>query len=197
MADNAAAFAGLALVLILGILLFILISRGTIKPEFNFGGNRFFKKEGKGQYNTSQLKKITQTGEVISSSSAPDSPGIKKQKSFRLVPISDVLQQQVPEPIRGWEDDVILGNDPSPGIINIPHPSVAKQHARITIQPGGEFVITDEGSPAGTWVNYKQILSNQPHPLKDGDIIHIGEAGFRYQVIDRASNLPITEEKIT
>ena len=57
--------------------------------------------------------------------------------------------------------------------------------------------ITDEGSPAGTWVNYKQIISNKPHPLKDGDIIHIGEAGFRYQVIDRVSNLPITEEKTT
>ncbi len=197
MADNAPAFTGLALVLILGILLFILISRGTIKPEFNFGGNRFFKKEGKGQYDTSQLKKITQTGEVLSGSSALPSPEIKKQKSFRLVPISDVLQQQVPEPLRGWEDDVILGNDPSPGIINIPHSSVAKQHARIAIQPGGEFVITDEGSPAGTWVNYKQIISNKPHPLKDGDIIHIGEAGFRYQVIDRVSNLPITEEKTT
>ena len=112
-----------------------------------------------------------------------------------MIPINDVLQQ-VPEPIRGGEDDVILGNDPSPGIINIPHPSVAKQHACITIQPDGEFVITDEGSPAGTWINYKQILSNKPHPLKDGDIIHIGEAGFRYQLMDKASYLPFTEEKI-
>ncbi|MCK4488940.1 MAG: FHA domain-containing protein, partial [Anaerolineales bacterium] len=178
-------------------LLFILISRGTIKPEFKFGLNRFFRNEGQGQNNTSQLKKINQNGEFVGGSGSPDSLETKKQKSFRLVPISDVLQQQVPVPIRGWEDDVILGNDPSPGIINIPHPSVAKQHARITIQPDGEFVITDEGSPAGTWINYKQILSNKPHPLKDGDIIHIGEAGFRYQLMDKASYLPFTEEKIT
>jgi hypothetical protein len=197
LADNAPAFAGLALVLILGILLFILISRGTIKPEFKFGLNRFFRNGGQGQNNTSQLKKINQNGEFVSGSGSPDSLETKKQKSFRLVPISDVLQQQVPVPIRGWEDDVILGNDPSPGIINIPHPSVAKQHARITIQPDGEFVITDEGSPAGTWINYKQILPNKPHPLKDGDIIHIGEAGFRYQLMDKASYLPFTEEKIT
>lgn len=197
MADNAAAFAGLALVLILGMLLFILISKGTIKPELNFGRNRFFKRDGLEQNNNPQLKKITQAGEFISGSSDPDSLEVIKQKAFRLVPISDVIQQQIPEPIRGWQDDVILGNDPSPGIINIPHPSVAKLHARITVQPGGEFVITDEGSPAGTWINYKQILSNKPHPLKDGDIIHIGEAGFRYQVMDRASNLPITEEKKT
>ncbi len=197
LADNAPAFAGLALVLILGILLFILISRGTIKPEFKFGLNRFFRNEGQGQNNTSQLKKINQNGEFVGGSGSPDSLETKKQKSFRLVPISDVLQQQVPVPIRGWEDDVILGNDPSPGIINIPHPSVAKQHARITIQPDGEFVITDEGSPAGTWINYKQILPNKPHPLKDGDIIHIGEAGFRYQLMDKASYLPFTEEKIT
>jgi len=197
LADNAPAFAGLALVLILGMLLFILISRGTIKPEFKFGLNRFFRNGGKEKNNTSQLKKINQDGEFIGSSGNPNSLEIKKQKAFRLIPISDVLQQQVPEPIQGGEDDVILGNDPSPGIINIPHPSVVKQHARITIQPDGEFVITDEGSPSGTWINYKQILSNKPHPLKDGDIIHIGEAGFRYQLMDKASDLPFTEEKTT
>ena len=197
LADNAPAFAGLALVLILGMLLFILISRGTIKPEFKFGINQFFRKDGKGQNNTSQLKKITQNGAFSGDSGDPDSLKINKQKAFRLVPINEVLQQQVPGLIRGGEDDVILGNDPSPGIINIPHPSVAKQHARITIQPDGEFVITDEGSPAGTWINYKQILPNKPHPLKDGDIIHIGEAGFRYQLMDKASNLPFTEEKTT
>ena len=193
--DNAPTFAGLALVLILGILMFVLISRGTIKPEFKFGLNRFFRKEGKGQNNTSQLKKITQNGNFRGSSSDPGSLEIKKLKTFRLVPISDVLQQQVPEPIWGGEDEVILGNNPSPGIIYLPHPSIAKQHARITIQPDGEFVITDEGSPAGTWINYKQILPNEPHPLKDGDIIHIGEAGFRYQLMDKASNMPFTEEK--
>ena len=197
LADNAPAFAGLVLVLILGMLLFILISRGTIKPEFKFGLNRFFRNGGKEQNNTSQLKKINQNGEFIGGSGDPNSLEIKKQKTFRLIPINDVLQQQMPEPIRGGEDDVILGNDPSSGITNIPHPSVAKQHARITIQPDGEFVITDEGSPAGTWINYKQIISNKPHPLKDGDIIHIGEAGFRYQLMDKASNLPFTEEKIT
>jgi len=197
LADNTPAFAGLALVLILGMLLFILISRGTIKPEFKYGLNRFFRNGGKEKNNTSQLKKISQNGEFIGGSGDLNSLEIKKQKAFRLIPINDVLQQQVPEPIQGGEDDVILGNDPSPGIINIPHPSVAKQHARITIQPDGEFIITDEGSPAGTWINYKQILSNKPHPLKDGDIIHIGEAGFRYQLMDKANNLPFTEEKIT
>lgn len=197
LADNAPAFAGLALVLILGMLLFILISRETIKPEFKFGLNRFFRNGGKEKNNTSQLKKISRNREFIGGSGDPNSLEIKKQIAFRLIPINDVLQQQMPEPIQGGEDDVILGNDPSPGIINIPHPSVVKQHARITIQSSGEFVITDEGSPAGTWINYKQILSNKPHPLKDGDIIHIGEAGFRYQLIEKASNLPFTEEKIT
>jgi len=197
LAKYAPAFSGLALVLILGILLFILISIGAIKPKFKFGVNRFFRKEGKEQNKISRLKKITQNREFINGASDPASLEIKKQKAFRLIPINDVLQRQVPEPIQVWENDVILGNDPSPGIINIPHPSVAKQHARITIQPDGEFVIIDEGSPTGTWINYKQILSNKPHPLKDGDIIHIGEAGFRYQLMDGASNLPFTEEKIT
>ena len=104
------------------------------------------------------------------------------------------MQQQNPEPIQGRDEEIILGNDPDPRIINIPHPSVARKHARINIQPDGVHEITDEGSSTGTWINYKQIPPSKPQPLKDGDIIHIGEAGFRYQVMNRASDLPTTEE---
>jgi len=107
------------------------------------------------------------------------------------------LQQQVPEPIQGWDEELILGNDPDPRIINVPHPSVARKHCRINIQPDGGHEITDEGSSAGTWINYKQIPPSKPQLLKDGDIIHIGEAGFRYQVMNRASDLPTTEEITT
>jgi predicted component of type VI protein secretion system len=35
---------------------------------------------------------------------------------------------------------------------------------------------------AGTWINYQDIPPSSPHVLKDGDIINIGEAAFRYQV---------------
>ncbi len=195
--ENATAFVSLALVLILGILLFIFISRGTIKPEFNIGENRFFQKEGKGQNLPYLLSKTDQKNKLAPKLSDRDPLNGNKHNAYRLVPISDILQQQIPQPIQGWNEELILGNDPDPRIINIPHPSVAKKHARINIQPDGVPEIIDEGSSAGTWVNYKHIPPSKPQPLKDGDIIHIGEAGFRYQVMNRASDLPSTEEITT
>jgi len=195
--ENTAAFIGLALVLTLGILLFIFISRGTIKPVLNFGGNRFFQKEGNGQNLPSLLRKTDQKNKISPKPDDRDQLNGNKHNAFRLVPISDILQQQVPEPIQGWDEELILGNDPDPRIINVPHPSVARKHCRINIQPDGGHKITDEGSSAGTWINYKQIPPSKPQLLKDGDIIHIGEAGFRYQVMNRASDLPTTEEITT
>ncbi len=192
--ENAASFIGLALVLTLGILLFIFISRGTINPVIDFGRNRFFQKEGAGQILPFLQRKTDQKNKLVPKLDDRDPLSGNKLNTFRLVPISDILQQQNPEPIQGWEDELILGNDPDPKIINIPHPSVARKHARINIQPDGVHEITDEGSSAGTWINYKQIPPSKPQPLKDGDIIHIGEAGFRYQLMNRASDLPTTEE---
>ena len=186
--ENAAAFIGLALVLSLGILLFILISRRTIKPVFNFGGNRFFQKGGNDQHLPSLVRKTNQKKKIGPELDNRDLLNGYKHYAFRLIPISDILHQQVPEPIQGWDEELILGNDPDPGIINIPHPSVARKHARINIQSDGIHEITDEGSSAGTWINYKQIPPGKSQPLKDGDIIHIGEAGFRYQVMNRASD---------
>ncbi|MCJ7715361.1 MAG: FHA domain-containing protein [Anaerolineales bacterium] len=194
--ENSAAFFGLALVLILGIILFIFISRGTIKPVLDFGGNRFFTKKGNRPNLPSLLRKGDQNEKSIGSIDDSDQPESKKQNTFRLVPISDILQQQIPKPIQGWDEELILGNDPDPGI-NIPHPSVDKNHARINIRPDGSHEITDEGSSAGTWINYKQISPSKPQALKDGDIIHIGEAGFRYQVMNNASEKQITEEITT
>ena len=182
--ENAGAFAGLAFVLILGLVLFILISKGTIKPAFSFGGNRFFKKKGKQQKNNSQVRKVTQAKSSNTISGDLELQARQKSPWFRLIPISDVSQQQVTEPIQVYDQEVLLGNDPASEIISIQHPSVAKLHARISTQPDGDHTIKDEGSAAGTWINYKQILSTKPQSLKDGDIIHIGEAGFRYQLMD-------------
>ena len=193
LSDNAPAFAGLGLVLFLGIILFILVSRGSIKPTFNFGGNRFFKKKRELLNKSSRLRKNTPTN----GNDIPDLSGALIQRPFRLVPISDISQQQITEPILVRDNDVILGNDPTSATIHIQHHSIAKQHARISIHSNGDHLISDEGSSAGTWINYKQISNDKPQSLKDGDIIHIGEAGFRFQIINRTEPLLITEEKTT
>ena len=123
---------------------------------------------------------------------------VKKKRvhfGYRLIPVSDVAQKLITEPIQIWENKVIFGNDPAEEIINIQHSSIAMVHTQITIKTNGDILIKDEGANAGTWINYKQILGSKPQPIKDGDIIHIGEAGFRIQVLERKSESALVEEK--
>jgi len=185
--DNALPIGGLVIILTLGLLLFSLIKRGTIKPAIYFGKNRFFNSGRIADLKTTTRRlppeEIEENGDLITD-----------QFGYRLIPVSDVAQQLITEPIQVWENDVTFGNDPSKDKFNIGHPSIAQAHTRITIKPGGDILVQDEGTASGTWINYKQIFGSKPHLIKDGDIIHIGEAGFRIQGMERKSESALTEE---
>ncbi|GAB4275223.1 MAG: hypothetical protein Kow0080_24390 [Candidatus Promineifilaceae bacterium] len=56
--------------------------------------------------------------------------------------------------------------------IAIADPEVSRRHAHITFQ-NGAFLLEDLGSTNGTFVNGRRL--NTPTPLKDGDIIYLGE----------------------
>ncbi len=177
---NAAALAGLALILVLGMSLFVLISRGRIQPgkKNDLPLITFLK---------SLLRKVKILIKKLKSSkntSTDRIPELEKHP-YRLVPINDISQQLFPEPIRIDKHEIILGNNPQGKNIQIKHPSVINNHAKINSQTDGKFQITDYGSTAGTWINYQQILSTKPQFIKDGDIINIGEAGFRFQVMEK------------
>ncbi len=55
-------------------------------------------------------------------------------------------------------------------------PAVSREHARLLAQPDGTWVVLDEGSTNGTYLNYSYhpISIHRPVPLTDGDRIHIG-----------------------
>lgn len=174
---NAAAFLGLGLILLLGMTLFVLITRGTIHPG----------EKGSLPWIVSQGRR---TAVFFRRMLAPDRAGADQAPGrpthpYRLIPISDVSQQMFAEPITVAKDDLILGSRPGSDLIRIPHPSVIAEHSRITIEEDGRCQIRDLGSTAGTWINYQQIAAPKAHFLKDGDIIHIGEAAFRFQIIPR------------
>ncbi len=50
---------------------------------------------------------------------------------------------------------------------------VSRQHAKIRRTRSG-YEIIDLKSTNGTWVNQKKLFPDEPHPLKNGDIIHLG-----------------------
>lgn len=84
-----------------------------------------------------------------------------------------------PIPLTGT--DHIVGSDPSLAAAPIQDPSVDRLHARLIRQADGSYLLRDQGSTAGTWVNY-QPLDEKGISLQHGDIIHFGMAEFRFEL---------------
>ncbi|MCJ7735597.1 MAG: FHA domain-containing protein, partial [Anaerolineales bacterium] len=190
LSKNGPAFAGLAVILLLGISLFTLVFRGKIQPRDRNDFTQLIKNISRGFIPDMIIKKH-KSGKRNSSDPLPES----KILSYRLIPINDVSRLLFPSPIIVGKSELLLGNNKSEDVFHIDHPSVIKEHARITIYPEGDYKITDLGSAAGTWINYQQTLRADPQILKDGDIINIGEACFRFQVIEKMEASSISKEK--
>jgi CBS domain-containing protein len=95
---------------------------------------------------------------------------------LRLDPAS---QEGQPIPLTGG--DLTLGRDPSLAAVVLEDPSVAGMHARIIRQAGGDYLVRDQGSVAGTWVNYEPVPT-QGRRLRHGDLIHLGRVAFRFRL---------------
>jgi hypothetical protein len=177
--ENGPAIAGLAVILLAGLTLFLLVARGRIQPSPEGTFRSFISRISQLFRSKSLIKRILPARKT-NRKSPPD----HDRHSFRLLPISDISQQLFPSPIRVNNDQAIFGSADQSDIIRVNHPSVIKKHAEISSLPDGRFQITDHGSAAGTWINYQQITSSAPQFLKDGDIIQFGEAVFRFQIME-------------
>lgn len=82
--------------------------------------------------------------------------------------------------------DIILGRDSSLSAVHLNDPSVSGLHARLTRLANGKYLIRDQGSSAGTWVNYESI-SEDGHILEHGDIIHLGRIKYRFTLTNAPS----------
>jgi hypothetical protein len=95
-----------------------------------------------------------------------------------LVPISTHLGEDV-IPLTGIE--LVLGSDPSLTSAPLDDPSVSRLHARLIRLAAGGYQLRDQGSVAGTWVNYQQV-PKEGQILRHGDLIHIGRSAFRFRL---------------
>ncbi|MCJ7569306.1 MAG: FHA domain-containing protein [Anaerolineales bacterium] len=75
--------------------------------------------------------------------------------------------------------DIFIGSDPSLTAVPLEDPSVDRMHARLIRQVDGGYFLKDQGSIAGTWVNYEEIPI-EGVLLSDGDRIHFGRAIFQF-----------------
>jgi hypothetical protein len=83
------------------------------------------------------------------------------------------------EPVPVRDRDVIFGTDSRGASLQLDDPSVERVHARLRQKRDGTFELRDEGSVAGTWVNYAPVSRSWTR-LEEGDLIHVGKVGFRF-----------------
>jgi pSer/pThr/pTyr-binding forkhead associated (FHA) protein len=60
---------------------------------------------------------------------------------------------------------------------------VDRLHARLIRQADGSYLLRDQGSTAGTWVNYELVSDPGVH-IRHGDIIHFGRVEFRFELAE-------------
>ena len=116
----------------------------------------------------------------------PDAPAYLTRLSDKGEPITG-------HPIPLTEKENTFGIDPVQSGNVLDHPSIAALHARINRTAGGDFLLLDNDSVAGTWVNYDPI-PKAGHILKHGDVVNFGQLIYRF-TLKKAP--PEAEPKVT
>ena len=84
-------------------------------------------------------------------------------------------------PIPMVEQETTFGTDPVQATHVLDHPSIAALHARLKHTDGGDFLLLDNHSVAGTWVNYDPVPKSG-RILKHGDVVHFGQLMYRFSL---------------
>ncbi len=95
------------------------------------------------------------------------------------------------EPIPLAGADLTIGRDPALATVVLADPSVSALHARLVRQADGAYILKDQGSAAGTYVNYER-LPETGQRLQHGDWVHLGRICFRFRLVDEPPPRPVT-----
>lgn len=81
------------------------------------------------------------------------------------------------------KDSFVIGKNASSvdGVISF-NKMISRVHCRIDSH-NGEFTITDLQSANGTYVNRVKLQPNQPHTIKNGDVIRLANSDFQVSVM--------------
>ena len=137
---------------------------------------------------------LTQSIQAIAESPAPVEEKIKKRRApskkavavpksrteaaASLFRINADGQVAAVAPIALLEQEVIFGTDPVQCTQILDDPSISSVHARLRQTDDGGYLLQDNNSIAGTWVNYEPI-PREGYRLMHGDMIHFGQLIYR------------------
>ena len=120
----------------------------------------------------------------FSKKAAPTSKSKKEAKETRVAAASFIRinadgQVAAAAPIPVIEKEIVFGTDPVQCTQIMDNPSISSVHARLRQTDDGGFLLLDNNSIAGTWVNYEPI-PREGHRLAHGDMVHFGQLIYRF-----------------
>ena len=90
-------------------------------------------------------------------------------------------QAVVSPPIPVIEQELVFGTDPVQCSQILDDPSISSVHARLRRTDDGGFLLLDNNSIAGTWINYEPI-PREGCRLVHGDMVNFGQLIYRFTV---------------
>jgi predicted component of type VI protein secretion system len=82
-------------------------------------------------------------------------------------------------PIALPEKEITIGVDPVQANHVLTDPSISPLHARVRQTDDGGYLIFDNGTIAGTWVNFEPV-PREGYRLAHGDVVHFGQLMYRF-----------------
>ena len=189
LAKNAPIIAGAAVATAGGILVLVLIIGRRIQPK-TFG--RRIKKKEREQRKDPVTQPVTITSKPsgrritswINRFSWPQRESAAIKPTAYLEPVENNRFEPTQTLIAITTNEITFGKDPTLATTAFNDSSVDNLHARLKINSGEEIKIFDEGSIAGTWVNFTPVPT-EGTILSHGDIIHIGRVMLRFKLTDK------------
>ncbi len=189
-------FLSLAGILVAAFALLFLISKGVIHPRSLLPAVPS-KKTGKPSSTRRREGKEERTSHLGHLLSTKKSHGKERTKAFAVLDsYNEEAKGLFSKKLHLTEKEISFGKDPHAVTTLIDHPSVSDLHARLSRKSDREFHLSDEHSQSGTWVNFQEIPQGYKVPIHNGDIIHFGKIGFRFELTrpGAKSEIIITEE---
>lgn len=149
-----------------------------------------------------QLDPVTQPVFAVKSSTpahAPPFPWLRRKAAAPPAYFVKLTSDGAPasgDPIPLTGHELTFGTDPTQATTVLDHPSLSALHARLRRTEENAFLLMDQNSVAGTWVNYDPI-TKEGCLLKHGDVVNFGHLTYRFVLTKppAASKPTITPDK--
>jgi len=111
--------------------------------------------------------------------SAAPKPKRPESAPASLIRLASDGQPATSNPIPLSEKEITFGTDPVQCSRVLDDPSLSSLHARLRRTEDGGYLLLDNNTIAGTWVNYEPV-PREGYRLSHGDVIHFGQLIYRF-----------------